>query len=493
MEMATNSQDHGYDVQPLCEIEPRHICPICLMIMKNAVQTMCGHRFCEACINKVVTRGSTLLTCPVDKTVSRVDQIFQDVATRREILCLPIQCPNKSGGCSWEGDLIDLTGHKSSCGLEPVTCAHGCGASLVRTEADEHLSVCPFRQMNCLFCNECVQQSAMISHTEQCPMAPVTCSLCGEDDLVRKALPEHQDIETGNCPNVVVPCPYKYTGCEFQAERIKIQEHINESGTLSIHMELVAKKLAEQCSVVQDMQEKLNGAIRQTNEAVSLVVATQKSQTQMTKDLRDRNVTGRLHWKVKVGHQRATRTSYCSPTFYTGCPGYKVQLTLNMDGQKDGHVKYTSISMSLLPGEYDDDMIFPFNATCFVTLYDQANSPTRQANVTHDIIMREVPRNYSRHGRQVERVFKRENNKFVKRQDLLGPDSRYLKQGLLHMEVCVIHSFYPPLDLVPASAACFNSFVGHGSFVLHSPQSPQMPASPMTPPIVGVTRLAISN
>ena len=32
------------------ELLPQHKCPICLLAMRNPVQTKCGHRFCESCL-----------------------------------------------------------------------------------------------------------------------------------------------------------------------------------------------------------------------------------------------------------------------------------------------------------------------------------------------------------------------------------------------------------------------------------------------------------
>ena len=29
-------------------------CPICIMVLRNPVQTPCGHRFCHACINRQI-------------------------------------------------------------------------------------------------------------------------------------------------------------------------------------------------------------------------------------------------------------------------------------------------------------------------------------------------------------------------------------------------------------------------------------------------------
>lgn len=44
----------GYDVEFDPPLESKYECPICLMALREAVQTPCGHRFCKACIIKSI-------------------------------------------------------------------------------------------------------------------------------------------------------------------------------------------------------------------------------------------------------------------------------------------------------------------------------------------------------------------------------------------------------------------------------------------------------
>lgn len=40
----------GYDFVFVDELSPGQTCSICLVAMRNPVQTVCGHRFCEDCL-----------------------------------------------------------------------------------------------------------------------------------------------------------------------------------------------------------------------------------------------------------------------------------------------------------------------------------------------------------------------------------------------------------------------------------------------------------
>lgn len=44
----------GYDVEFDPPLESKYECPICLMGLRSAVQTPCGHRFCNSCIRKSI-------------------------------------------------------------------------------------------------------------------------------------------------------------------------------------------------------------------------------------------------------------------------------------------------------------------------------------------------------------------------------------------------------------------------------------------------------
>lgn len=50
--VAMPADPQGYDVEFDPPLESKYECPICLMALRAAVQTPCGHRFCHGCIRK---------------------------------------------------------------------------------------------------------------------------------------------------------------------------------------------------------------------------------------------------------------------------------------------------------------------------------------------------------------------------------------------------------------------------------------------------------
>ena len=43
----------GYDVKPVENVPSEYECPICLLMLRQPVQTSCGHRFCQICLNVI--------------------------------------------------------------------------------------------------------------------------------------------------------------------------------------------------------------------------------------------------------------------------------------------------------------------------------------------------------------------------------------------------------------------------------------------------------
>lgn len=53
--MMYSTMEHGYDIEMASgeAVETKFICPVCLSVMREAMQTSCGHRFCKVCITRV--------------------------------------------------------------------------------------------------------------------------------------------------------------------------------------------------------------------------------------------------------------------------------------------------------------------------------------------------------------------------------------------------------------------------------------------------------
>ncbi|XP_033111167.1 TNF receptor-associated factor 6-like [Anneissia japonica] len=226
----------GYDLTFVPSLDQKYECPICLMCLREPVQTECGHRFCCSCIKKSLR--DTGERCPVDNTSLTESQMFLDVCVKREIMDLQARCPHS--GCQQVLELRHIEVHQANCEFLPIPCPNRCGTFCLLAGIEEHLAkACPKRRLACEFCEAMVQLNRMESHLDVCPKVKVECQYCGEQ-LVQEQVKSHIDMY---CPKVEAPCVFTLMGCKEKMVREKLQEHLNQS--LHKHMSMLANNLMQ--------------------------------------------------------------------------------------------------------------------------------------------------------------------------------------------------------------------------------------------------------
>ena len=88
---------------------------------------------------------------------------------------------------------------------------------------------------------------------------------------------------------------------------------------------------------------------------------------------------GTFIWKIpevqrwrREAMSRKTVCLYSAP-FFTGRPGYKLSLRLYMDGDGGGKGTHLSFFLTVMKGEYDAQLTWPFRQTVMLMLLDQDN------------------------------------------------------------------------------------------------------------------------
>lgn len=234
----------GYDEEFVsAHLDDRYKCPICHHILRNAVQTNCGHRFCQICFNlSVVTLSSPMepKKCPMDNT--ELIDVYGDTAFNREVLSLIVYCRGKHQGCEWAGELRNLQRHLDVCNIYPIPCRNeGCDDRYVRAELDSHLTSCPYRPLDCPFCNVTISARDLSKHIVlACVKFEILCSHCLQVTLPRDDLLRHL-AEEGDCPMAPIKCPFRQVGCDTETRRSQMREHLEQNCV--DHMLLLLREL----------------------------------------------------------------------------------------------------------------------------------------------------------------------------------------------------------------------------------------------------------
>uniref|UniRef100_A0A8C7X9T5 TNF receptor-associated factor n=1 Tax=Oryzias sinensis TaxID=183150 RepID=A0A8C7X9T5_9TELE len=420
----------GYDVEFDPPLESKYECPICLMALRNAIQTRCGHRFCKSCIEKSIR--DTGQRCPVDNEMLSEDQLFPDNFAKREILSLTVRCPNSD--CGEKMELRHLENHLAQCQFATVPCSQ-CQQPVRKIYLEEHATVeCPRRPMSCPDCVAVFVYEEREMHEQQCPFASVMCQYC-EMDLIRDQMESHCDTD---CPKAPIACTFSIFGCKERMQRHNLAQHMQEF--TQMHMRYMAEFLrglalngtaptplhlqggsvscrdqgaaapASNCSVapgalscsnssascqpseeMQRIREMDARLVKQDHQLRELIILkdTQAGQLaelrrrvsvleETVKELEAQQYHGIFIWRLKAfsTHLRSQEAGIPvvehSPGFYTGRPGYKLCLRLHLQTPTAPRCSnFISLFVHTMQGVFDSHLTWPFQGTIRLAILDQ--------------------------------------------------------------------------------------------------------------------------
>ncbi|XP_065181186.1 uncharacterized protein LOC135811872 isoform X2 [Sycon ciliatum] len=230
---------YGYDVQTVRPF-PEHLrCPVCLLVLRDAVVIDCGHRFCRSCIKPVIDSGNKI--CPLDHEPA--DTAFADPFAKHEIANLEVYCSMSTKGCTWTGKLRNIEDHLAVCEYVTVRCPNeGCSETMHRNQLNHHVTdVCRYTPVPCALCSVLVPQALTPDHiAQECINAEVQCAMC-RNQIKRKELVQHM---AEDCPNKTVVCPYHQYSCAFEGTREQVDRHCESQK--EHHMHLVSQQTKSQ-------------------------------------------------------------------------------------------------------------------------------------------------------------------------------------------------------------------------------------------------------
>ena len=125
-------------------------CLQCQLVLRNPIQTDCGHSFCKECFQVLIDKhvlSNTTLLCPIGKTPIESEEVFADMRLTRMVGDLLAYCEYKNDGCDWQGELRYAEAH--GCSYRPVLCPfskYGCTkkvlpASQVHDDPHNHIQL----------------------------------------------------------------------------------------------------------------------------------------------------------------------------------------------------------------------------------------------------------------------------------------------------------------------------------------------------------------
>ncbi|XP_065897114.1 TNF receptor-associated factor 5-like isoform X2 [Dysidea avara] len=368
--------------------------------------------FCEKCKGKVAFKG-----------------YFHDKAISKEINYLIISCPQCN---SWTGEYHCYQNHiKEECQLVKVSCPNeGCSEEITRSQIDDHLQHCQYRRESRTE-KECYDEQK--EHERKCTATPAQVKYLS--DLVPRSTidtpnpnnnSEYSLVKKATTGQNSLHCLFAFLGCQSVISNVELETHLERY--VKHHLSLVGKYLSDEfhqnkyditnkdyeaikqllhteldrthkrlgtakgkekestlqitglqhkqdnikfrLTGVEDLLTSLQASINEINhtyEEVSLTLQT----------LQATSYDGHYIWKIPDITRRRrdallgkTVSLYSAP-FYTSRFGYRLCLRVYLDGDGSGKGHYISYFLTIMKGEYDALLEWPFQHMVTMTLVNQ--------------------------------------------------------------------------------------------------------------------------
>uniref|UniRef100_A0A8C3G4E3 TNF receptor-associated factor n=1 Tax=Cyclopterus lumpus TaxID=8103 RepID=A0A8C3G4E3_CYCLU len=370
--------------------EAKYCCETCRLVLCQARQTECGHRFCQSCINDILSHPNPV--CPADMEPLFKDKIFRDVCCHREIMALKVYCRSEANGCQEQMSLQQIPDHLNVCPFFEVPCPLGkCKERMMRKEIPDHLSwKCKHRESSCEFCMTKMPLTDLQKHKETvCPAFPVSCpNHCSFSSLPRSELSSHQN----DCPKAQVSCQFHRYGCTFKGLNQDMRQH--ESTLAAEHLRMMANRnssLENKVIIATRLRQhgrgnihifaaSLENQLKRHDEMLSVHEIRLADMDLRFQVLETASYNGTLIWKIRDYKRRkqeavgAKTLSLYSQPFYTGYFGYKMCARVYLNGDGMGKGTHLSLFFVVMRGEYDALLPWPFKQKVTLMLMDQGPS-----------------------------------------------------------------------------------------------------------------------
>ena len=333
------SNKGGYDYEFVSPPPKSLECPVCLLTLRDPhVISCCGNEFCQICIECVKRDDKP---CPLCNEQNFSTMLHKKLV--REVNALVVRCPQKELGCDWEGELGQLLGHLhppeihgvNGCGYLIVACSYNCGMQLQRQKIREHeVEVCPKRPIE-------MQVASLLKKFE---------AIDAENKLLRQELDVVKEAHEKEMKEMKSTYEGEINQLKRKLDEIKA-ENDGACYKLEERQEAMKFEVEENSEVLKGLEEKCN-ALQNNKAPLSLPP---------------------YYFSVLNADRYLERNlDFVSAPFYSHPGGYKMDISVQSNAAAFGsRVVYLDLYVSILCGEFDSQLNWPFDGEVTVQVYNR--------------------------------------------------------------------------------------------------------------------------
>ena len=390
----------GYNYQFVVSPPELVKCVICYLPSKDPhLSECCGHIFCATCLQQCKTTPNVEQVCPMCK-----DSSFKTIPNKqidREVRSLKVHCSNKEKGCTWQGEMNDISKHlenSNGCPYEDVKCTtYNCKMTMQRQYLVNHMTnKCPHRKVNCQYCHiDGEWQFIEGKHREECNKFPLSCpNKCEVGSVPREDMEAHKK----ECPLEMIQCEYHNVGCDVRMARKRRRSHLDEN--TEKHLQMTKLKLAKTEEKLLSTEERLQSTEKRvsnletmwshllqnsagagnvqrvnnvavmlqnsTGSGIRTVATNWASQLETLATVLNKTCPVVIKLSQLVSHLKSSNM-WCSTPFYTDKDGYQVRLYAKTSDDNNG----LSVGLHLMKGPHDESLPWPLRRKFKMQLLNQ--------------------------------------------------------------------------------------------------------------------------
>ena len=320
----------GYDYEFVSPPPKSLECPVCLLTLRDPhVISCCGNEFCQVCIERVQRDGKPCPLCNEPRFTT-----FLHKKLVREVNTLVVRCPHKEQGCEWEGELGQLQNHLNSrAGVSP---SKGCGFVMVECECGAHLQC------------RLLQEHRM----EICPKRPIEMQVATLMKKFEAIIVENQVLKQE------LDKIQKTKECQWDLDKVK-QE-------------------------LDDLKQAHHEQKKELREAKEKIATLERKCTSLQTTAMPLPLPPYYVIVTNFDHYQMNDYVFKSDPFYSHPGGYKMLTIIRPNGSGERQGTHVSLSVYIFPGEFDDQLRWPFNGRITVQAY---NRTTEKWSFERTIVM----------------------------------------------------------------------------------------------------------